>query len=135
VAVALAERTSRGTLRHPNYRTTTDDKDPRRGSRAEVGAASPIARNSASSPVEPQATAALATALNRTFVDLQAIGARPNTVQLVARTVMVGGPSGWGQWRWRARLTCHLGILRLMRRGLERWRRMGLRRAQSSAMA
>ena len=35
----------------------------------------------------------------------------------------MGGPVGWGQLVWRARLTCHLGILRLMSRGLERRRR------------
>src|SRR5665811_140399 len=33
-----------------------------------------------------------------------------------------------GQWSWWARLTCHLGILRLMTRGAERRRRAGLRR-------
>ncbi len=31
-----------------------------------------------------------------------------------------GGWLGWGQLACRARLTCHLGILRLIRRGLER---------------
>lgn len=47
----------------------------------------------------------------------------------------MGVPVGWGQWRWRARLTCHLGILRLMSRGLERSRRLGLRRRHSRMIA
>jgi len=61
--------------------------------------------------------------------------ASPNTVQLGARMVARGGPVGWGQLAWRARLTCQRGILRLMRWGLERGRRVGLRRRHSSVMA
>jgi hypothetical protein len=49
--------------------------------------------------------------------------------------VAAGGPVGWGQSAWWARLTCHLGILRLIRRGLVRRRRRGLSRWQSWAMA
>src|SRR5271155_5549270 len=45
--------------------------------------------------------------------------------------VMSGGCSGWGQWAWAARLTCHLDILRLSTRGAERWRRAGVRRSSS----
>jgi hypothetical protein len=48
---------------------------------------------------------------------------------------VTGGPVGWGQSVWRARLTCHLGILRLMRRGFERSRRAGLIRRHSRATA
>lgn len=51
------------------------------------------------------------------------------------RMVASGGPVGWGQLWCRARLTCHLGILRLMSRGLARSRRLGLSRPQSWAMA
>lgn len=49
--------------------------------------------------------------------------------------VVVGGPVGWGQSRWRARLTCHLTYLRFTTRGLLRGRRAGLSRRQSSTMA
>ena len=49
--------------------------------------------------------------------------------------VAVGGPVGWGQLLCRARLTCHLTYLRLTRRGLERCRRAGLSRRQSSQIA
>ena len=45
--------------------------------------------------------------------------------------VATGGPVDWGQVAWWERLTCHLGILRLMTRGAERRRRAGLRRAIS----
>ncbi len=48
---------------------------------------------------------------------------------------MTGGPVGWGQLAWWARLTCHLGILRLISRGFDRIRRAGLRRAQIMVMA
>jgi len=47
----------------------------------------------------------------------------------------VGGLVGWGQRACRARLTCHLGILRLIRRGLERSRRFGFNRRQTSTSA
>ena len=47
----------------------------------------------------------------------------PNTVQLEIRTAWWGGRSGWGQSRWRDRLTCHLVYLRLTTRGLARGRR------------
>lgn len=59
----------------------------------------------------------------------------PNTVQLGARMVACGGPVGWGQVAWCARLTCHLTYLRLMTRGLERCLRTGFRRRQSRVMA
>ncbi len=49
--------------------------------------------------------------------------------------VICGGPVGWGQLRCLARLTCHFGILRLMRCGLARRRRAGLSRLQSSTIA
>jgi hypothetical protein len=49
--------------------------------------------------------------------------------------VAIGDPVGWGQSACRARLTCHLGILRLMTLGLDRCRRAGLSRRQSSRMA
>ncbi len=49
--------------------------------------------------------------------------------------VATGGPVGWGQARWQARLTCHLTYLRFTSRGLDRWRRAGLSRRQSSTMA
>ena len=32
----------------------------------------------------------------------------------------MGGPVGWGQFRWCARLTCHLTYLRLTSLGLDR---------------
>ena len=38
----------------------------------------------------------------------------------------MGGPAGWGQLAWWARLTCHLAYLRLITRGAERCRREGL---------
>ncbi len=41
---------------------------------------------------------------------------------------MRGGPAGWGQRAWRARLTCQLTYLRLTTRGLDRCRRGGLSR-------
>jgi len=44
--------------------------------------------------------------------------------------VTSGQCCGWGQWAWAARLTCHLGILRLMTRGADRRRRIGLRRSR-----
>ena len=49
--------------------------------------------------------------------------------------VVTGGPVGWGQSACRARLTCHLGIFRLINRGHDRSRRTGLRRAQIMAIA
>lgn len=49
--------------------------------------------------------------------------------------VGVGGLVGWGQLVCRARLTCHLGILRLIRRGLARSRRFGFNRRQTSMSA
>ena len=58
-----------------------------------------------------------------------------NTVQLGGMMVGVGGLVGRGQSRWRARLTCHLGFLRLMTRGLARRRRTGLSRCTIRAMA
>ena len=42
----------------------------------------------------------------------------------------VGGLAGCGQLACRARLTCHLGILRLISRGLDRSRRFGFSRRQ-----
>jgi hypothetical protein len=47
----------------------------------------------------------------------------------------MGGRVGWGQLVWQARLTCHRGILRLISRGLERGRHIGLSRRQSWTMA
>ena len=47
----------------------------------------------------------------------------------------MGGVAGWGQWACRARLTCHLGILRLIRRGLDRSRRFGFSRRQTRTSA
>jgi hypothetical protein len=44
------------------------------------------------------------------------------------RMVAVGGPVGWIQSACHERLTCHLGILRLMTCGLDRRRRIGLSR-------
>ena len=49
--------------------------------------------------------------------------------------VVLGGLSGWGQSVWRARLTCHFGILRLISRGLERSRRTGFRRRHNRTKA
>ncbi len=49
--------------------------------------------------------------------------------------VGVGGPLGWGQSAWRARLTCHLEYLRLMTRGQDRCRRIGLSRRRSWMIA
>ncbi len=49
--------------------------------------------------------------------------------------VVTGGPVGWGQLAWRARLTCHLGILRLINRGQDRSRRFGFSRRTTSASA
>ena len=49
--------------------------------------------------------------------------------------VVLGGPVGRGQSLWRDRLTCHLRYLRLITRGFERWRRVGLRRRPSRMMA
>lgn len=46
--------------------------------------------------------------------------------------VACGGLVGCGQGVWWARLTCHLGILRLMTWGLARCRRVGLSRRASS---
>ena len=51
-----------------------------------------------------------------------------NTVQLVARMVMMGGPVGCGQAVWWARFAAHFKTLRLTTLGLERLRRMWLRR-------
>jgi hypothetical protein len=42
----------------------------------------------------------------------------------------VAGFLGWGQSACLARLTCHLGILGLIRRGLDRSRRFGFSRWQ-----
>ena len=47
----------------------------------------------------------------------------------------MGGRVGDGHSRCRARLTCHLTYLRLISRGLDRCRRVGLSRRQSSQMA
>lgn len=49
--------------------------------------------------------------------------------------VALGGPVGRGQSLWRDRFTCHLTYLRLISRGFERWRRVGLSRWQSSQIA
>lgn len=50
--------------------------------------------------------------------------------------VVMGGPVlGWGQSRCLSRLTCHLGILRLISLGLLRRRRIGLSRASSNLIA
>ena len=46
-----------------------------------------------------------------------------------------GWAGGLGQWVWRARLTCHLGILRLISLGFERCRRVGLSRRHNMTMA
>src|SRR4051812_16798403 len=43
---------------------------------------------------------------------------------------MSGECWGWGQCAWCARLTCHLDILRLITRGADRRRRIGLRRSR-----
>jgi hypothetical protein len=61
--------------------------------------------------------------------------ARSNTVQLGVRMVVMGGPVGCGQSACRARLTCQRGILRLISRGFDRRRRIGLRRRQSRMRA
>lgn len=66
---------------------------------------------------------------------IRGTGLSPNTVQLGAWIVAMGGPVGWGQVWCRARLTCHLTYLRLMSRGLLRCRRAGLSRRQSNTMA
>ena len=58
-----------------------------------------------------------------------------NTVQLGVRMVVMGGPVGCGQSACRARLTCQRGILRLISRGFDRRRRIGLRRRQSRMRA
>jgi hypothetical protein len=47
----------------------------------------------------------------------------------------VGGLLGCGQSACLARLTCHLGILRLIRRGLDRSRRFGFSRWQMGTSA
>ena len=49
--------------------------------------------------------------------------------------VAMDAPVGCGQSRCRVRLTCHLTYLRLTTRGLERCRRAGLSRRQSSQIA
>jgi hypothetical protein len=49
--------------------------------------------------------------------------------------VALGGPVGWIQSACHERLTCHLGILRLMTCGLDRRRRMGLSRWRRWMMA
>lgn len=49
---------------------------------------------------------------------------------MLATAVLVG----WGQSRWRARLTCQRTYLRLTTRGLRR-RRFGLSRLQIRTMA
>lgn len=49
--------------------------------------------------------------------------------------LVVGGPLGWGQLACRDRLTCHRGILRLIRRGFDRRRRTGLSRRHSKITA
>ena len=54
------------------------------------------------------------------------VSSNTNTVHLVARIVAVVGSVGCGHAAWCERLTCHLGILRLMTRGLARRRRFGL---------
>ena len=65
----------------------------------------------------------------------EVLPSNPNTVHLSVEMVAVGGPVGWGQSRWWARLTCHLTYLRFTSLGLERCRRAGLSRRQSSTMA
>ncbi len=60
---------------------------------------------------------------------------RQFSAQLDSAIVATGGPVGWGQSRWRTRLTCHLTYLRFTTRGLLRFRRVGLRRRQSSTRA
>ncbi len=62
-------------------------------------------------------------------------GLAVNTVQLGGRMVAMDAPVGCGQSRCRVRLTCHLTYLRLTTRGLERCRRAGLSRRQSSQIA
>ena len=47
----------------------------------------------------------------------------------------MGGPVGCGQLAWWARFAAHLRTLRLTTLGLERSRRIGLRRPRSLAMA
>jgi hypothetical protein len=49
--------------------------------------------------------------------------------------VAMGGPVGWIHSACQERLTCHLGILRLMTWGFERRRRMGLSRWRRWTMA
>jgi hypothetical protein len=46
-----------------------------------------------------------------------------------------GGFVGCGQFAWRARLTCHFDILRLISRGLDRIRRFGFSRWQMGTSA
>ena len=47
----------------------------------------------------------------------------------------MGGLAGCGQLACLARLTCHLGILRLIRPGLDRSRRIGFSRWQTKTSA
>jgi hypothetical protein len=47
----------------------------------------------------------------------------------------VGGLVGWSQSACHERVTCHLGILRLMTCGFDRRRRMGLSRCSRWTMA
>ena len=47
----------------------------------------------------------------------------------------MGGPVGWGQFAWWPRFAAHLRTLRLTTLGLERCRRIGLRRWISLPMA
>ena len=49
--------------------------------------------------------------------------------------VVVGGPVGCGQLVCRARLMCHLEYLRLISRGLDRRRRIGLSRRHNKTKA
>ena len=49
--------------------------------------------------------------------------------------MVTGGPVGLGQWRWCERLTCQRVYLRLMTRGLARFRRCGRSLTMSSRMA
>ena len=58
-------------------------------------------------------------------------GSSPNTVQLRWRMVALGGPVGWGQLAWTARLTCHLVYFLFTTRGAERRLRAGLSRRRS----
>lgn len=55
----------------------------------------------------------------------------PMRFSQIWRMVVTGGPAGWGESASLERLTCRRGSLRLMSRGFDRCRRVGLGRATS----